>query len=467
VNSPNPVSPARSVAAIDGSTNTVEGVAPAEPRKKTSRDTLYLQVLIAIVAGALLGHFAPDAGAKLKPLGDAFVKLIGMLAAPIVFTTVVLGLAGMGDLKQLGRIGLKALIYFEIVTTLALAIGLVVANGLKPGGGINADPASFDPTSVAQYTTAAKGMSTTDFLLDLIPRSFLGAFVDGRVLQVLLLSILCGIALAMIGDHARPLVNFLNAIARGLFAVVAIVVRFAPIAAFGAMAFTIGKYGLGTLLSLGALMACVYVTCAVFVCVILGSVARLAGFRLWKILKYIREEILIVLGTSSSEAGMPGLMEKMERVGCSRTAVGIVVPAGFSFNLDGTCIYVTIAAMFIAQATNTPLTGPDVVGLLLVLLLTSKGAAAVTGGGFITLAATLAAVGKIPIGGLALIVGVDRFMSEARAITNLIGNAVATLVIAKWDGQFDATKAAAVLSTHRTGPLAQEPRASSAEKNLP
>jgi len=279
----------------------------------------------------------------------------------------------------------------------------------------------------------------------LIPRSFFGAFVEGRVLQVLLLAVLCGIGLGMIGDHARPLLSFLNAFARGLFAVVSIVVRFAPIAAFGAMAFTIGKYGLGTLVSLGALMACVYLTCALFIFVVLATVARLAGFSLWKVLKYVREEILIVLGTSSSEAGMPGLMEKMERVGCSRRAVGIVVPAGFSFNLDGTCIYVTIAALFIAQATNTPLTTADLIGLLLVLLLTSKGAAAVTGGGFITLAATLVAVDKIPIGGLALIVGVDRFMSEARAVTNLVGNAVATLVIARWDGQFKAADAGEIL----------------------
>jgi aerobic C4-dicarboxylate transport protein len=447
VNSVPPISPELTVPSSDAGGDPVP--APAASGAKRARDTLYVQVLAAIVAGALLGHFAPEFGAGLKPLGDAFVKLIGMLAAPIVFTTVVLGLASMGDLKQLGRIGLKALVYFEVVTTIALAIGLLVAHVVQPGGGINADPASFDPTSVAQYATAAQGATTTEFLLDLIPRSFFGAFVDGRVLQVLLLAILSGVGLAMIGDHARPLVNFLNAFARGLFAVVAIVIRFAPIAAFGAMAFTIGKYGLGTLWSLGALMVSVYLTCALFIFVVLGTIARVAGFRLWPILRFVREEILIVLGTSSSEAGMPGLMEKMERAGCSRTVVGIVVPAGFSFNLDGTCIYVTIAALFIAQATNTPLSGADLVGLLLVLLLTSKGAAAITGGGFITLAATLATMGKIPIGGLALIVGVDRFMSEARAVTNLVGNAVATLVIAKWDGQLDVAKADALLGTKR------------------
>jgi aerobic C4-dicarboxylate transport protein len=435
-----PVSPSASRSPASGPQRTAPA-ASTEGRWKKARDTLYIQVLVAIVGGALLGHFAPNIGADLKPLGDAFVKLIGMLAAPIIFTTVVLGLAGMGDLKQLGRIGLKALIYFEVVTTLALVIGLAVATIVKPGGGINADAASFDPATTAQYATAARHVSTTEFLLELIPRSFVGAFVEGRVLQVLLLAVLCGIGLGMIGEHARPLVNFLNAFARGLFAVVSIVVRFAPIAAFGAMAFTIGKYGLGTLLSLGALMACVYLTCALFIFIVLAAVARLAGFSLWRVLKYVREEILIVLGTSSSEAGMPGLMEKMERAGCSRRAVGIVVPAGFSFNLDGTCIYVTIAALFIAQATNTPLTTADQIGLLLVLLLTSKGAAAVTGGGFITLAATLVALDKIPIGGLALIVGVDRFMSEARAVTNLVGNAVATLVIARWDGQFEATGA--------------------------
>lgn len=419
---------------------------PGNPEARRSRNTLYLQVLGAMTAGAILGYFQPDLGIKLKPLGDAFVKLLGMLAAPIIFTTVVLGIAAMGDLKKVGRIGFKALLYFEGVTTLALALGLGVALIFRPGAGLHASAASLDPAAVAQYTAAAQGKGFVEFLLDLVPRTFVGAFVDGHILPVLFLSVLCGLALARIGEHARPLLLLLNAMARGLFAIVGLVVRFAPIAAFGAMAFTIGKFGVGALLSLGALMACVYLTCAVFIFGVLGAIARLAGFRLWKVLKYIREEILVVLSTSSSEAGMPGLMEKMERVGCSRTAVGIVVPSGFSFNLDGTCIYVTIAALFIAQATHTPLSGADVLGLFLVLLLTSKGAAAITGGGFITLAATLAAMGKIPIGGLALIVGVDRFMSEARAITNVIGNAVATLVVSKWDGEFDPAKGHAILA---------------------
>jgi aerobic C4-dicarboxylate transport protein len=412
---------------------------------------LYLQVLAAIVAGAVLGHFAPETGAKLKPLGDAFVKLVGMLAVPIVFTTVVLGVGGMGDLRKLGRIGLKALIYFEVVTTLALAIGLVVANLFRPGAGMDVDPASLDPNAVSAYTTAARsGGGLVEFLLGLIPRSFVGAFTEGSVLQVLVLAILCGLGLGIIGVHARPLLDLLQVGARALFAIVSLVIRFAPLAAFGAMAFTVGRYGLGVLASLGVLMACVYVTCAVFIGGVLAGIVRAAGFSPWRMLKYLREEALIVLGTSSSEAGMPGLMEKMERAGCSRPVVGIVVPAGYSFNLDGTCIYVSIAALFIAQATNTALTLSEQLGFLVLLLFTSKGAAAITGGGFVTLTASLAVFDKIPLAGLALIIGVDRFMSEARAITNLLGNAVATLVVAKWNGDLDDAKAAELIGYSRT-----------------
>ena len=406
---------------------------------------LYVQVLVGILLGGLLGWLSPEWGAALKPLGDVFIKLVRMLIAPIIFTTVVVGLAGMGDLKKIGRVGGKALLYFEVVTTFALIIGLVVANVFQPGAGFNADPATLDTKAVAQYTKAAQGLSTVDFLLHVVPNTFVGAFVDGEILQVLMLAVLFGLALGRLGDHGRPILNLLNEVARVFFGIVSMVTRIAPLAAGGAMAFTIGKYGLGTLVQLGSLMLCVYATCLVFVFVVLGLIARAAGFNIFKILRFIREELLIVVGTSSSESALPGLMEKMERVGCARPVVGIVVPAGYSFNLDGTCIYLTMAALFIAQATNTHLTLGEELGLLGVLLLTSKGAAGVTGSGFITLAATLAATGKVPVAGLALILGVDRFMSEARAITNFIGNAVATLVIAKWDNAFDASRAEAIL----------------------
>lgn len=410
---------------------------PAYPMKYLRH--LYVQVLLAIAAGILLGHYQPTLGADLKPLGDLFIKLIKMLIGPIIFTTVVSGIGGMGNLRQVGRVGLKALIYFEVATTLALIIGLVVANVFQPGAGVHATAASLDAASVAQYAKAAKEMSLTDWALHLIPNTFVGAFVEGEILQVLLISLLFGFALAKLGDKARPLVDLLHEVSKAFFMMVNLVAQLAPIAAFGAMAFTVGKYGLGSLKSLAGLMACVYLTCIVFITVVLGLIARAGGFSLWKILKFIREELMIVIGTSSSEAGLPGLMTKMERAGCAPQVVGIVVPSGYSFNLDGTCIYLTMAALFIAQATDTPLDLWHQLGLLAVLLLTSKGAAGVTGSGFITLAATLSATGHVPVAGMALILGVDRFMSEARAITNFIGNTVATLVIAKWDRAFDPT----------------------------
>lgn len=399
---------------------------------------LYVQVLLAIAAGILLGHYQPSLGADLKPLGDVFIKLIKMLIGPIIFTTVVSGIGGMGNLRQVGRVGLKALIYFEVVTTLALVIGLVVANFFQPGAGVHATAASLDAAAVAQYAKAAKEMSFVDWAMHLVPNTFVGAFVEGEILQVLMISLLFGFALAKLGDKARPLVDLLHEVSKAFFMMVNLVAQLAPLAAFGAMAFTVGKYGLGSLKSLAGLMACVYLTCIVFVIVVLGGIARASGFSLWKILKFIREELMIVIGTSSSEAGLPGLMTKMERAGCAPQVVGIVVPSGYSFNLDGTCIYLTMAALFIAQATDTPLDLWHQLGLLAVLLLTSKGAAGVTGSGFITLAATLSATGHVPVAGMALILGVDRFMSEARAITNFIGNTVATLVIAKWDRAFDA-----------------------------
>ena len=401
--------------------------------------SLYVQVLMAIVLGIVLGVVAPDWAVPLKPLGDGFIKLIKLLIAPIIFTTVVAGISGMGDMKKVGRVGAKALIYFELVTTLALIIGLVVANIFTPGAGVHANVASLDAASVSAYTKAAAQLSTVDWLLHIIPNTFVGAFVDGDILQVLLVALLAGFALARLGEQARPITNLLHEAAKMFFSIVSIVTRLAPVAAFGAMAFTVGKYGLGSLAALAHLMACVYLTCAVFIAVVLGGIARLGGFSLWKIIRYVREELLIVIGTSSSEAALPGLMEKLEKAGCARSVVGLVVPTGYSFNLDGTCIYLTMAALFIAQATDTALSLSGQVGLLLVLLITSKGAAGVTGSGFIVLAATLSATGTVPVAGMALILGVDRFMSEARAITNFIGNTVATLVVSKWDGGFDAT----------------------------
>lgn len=406
---------------------------------------LYVQVLVGILLGGLIGHFWPAFGADLKPLGDAFVNLIKMLIGPIIFTTVVVGLAGMGDLKKAGSVGFRAFLYFEIITTVALVIGLIVANVFTPGAGFHATPASLDAKSVASYATAAQGMSVVDYFLHIIPKTFVGAFADGDVLQVLLLAVLFGLALGRLGDHARPVINLLHEVARVFFGIVAIVTRFAPIAAAGAMAFTIGKFGLSTLFLLGKLMLCVYLTCGLFIFVVLGAVMHVSGFSLWKVLVLLKDELLIVVGTSTSESALPGLMEKMEKVGCARPTVGIVVPAGYSFNLDGTCIYLTMAALFIAQATDTPMTLAQQLGLMGVLLLTSKGAAGVTGSGFITLAATLATTGHIPVAGIALILGVDRFMSEARAITNFIGNAVATLVISKWSDDYDATKGSEVL----------------------
>lgn len=406
---------------------------------------LYAQVLIGIALGVFVGYLWPDFGTTLKPLGDAFVALIRMLIGPIIFTTVVVGLAGMGDLRKAGRVGLRAFVYFEIATTLALLLGLVVVNLFQPGAGFHADAAGLNAKEVAAYTATARQMSFVDTVLHIIPRTFVSAFAEGEVLQVLLLAVLFGIALSRLGEHGRPVMKLLHEVARVFFGIVNLVTRIAPLAAAGAMAFTVGRYGIGKLMNLAQLMACVYLTCALFVLVVLGTVLRLSGFSLWKLLRLIREELLIVLGTSSSESALPGLMEKMERAGCARPVVGIVVPAGYSFNLDGTCIYLTMAAVFIAQAMDVPLTLTQELTLIGVLLLTSKGAAGVTGSGFITLAATLATTGSIPAVGIALIIGVDRFMSEARAITNFIGNAVATLVIARWNGDYDDSKGAEVL----------------------
>ena len=408
--------------------------------------SLYLQVLVAVLAGDVVGHLFPAFGASLKPLGDAFIKLVKMLIAPIVFATVVTGIAKMGDLRKVGRVGLKGLVYFEVLTTVALAIGLAVARLVQPGSGMNVNPATLDAKAIATYTSGAQAHGTVDFLLNVIPKDVADAFAKGDILQVLLFSILFGLALAMVREAGAPVLSFVEGLSSVLFRVVAIVMRFAPVGAFGAMAFTVGKYGVASLLSLGKLMACFYATSALFVVLVLGLVLRGCGLGLLGFLRYIKEEIFVVLGTSSSESALPLMMRKMERLGCSKPVVGLVVPMGYSFNLDGTSIYLTLATLFIAQATNTPITLAQELEILAVLLLTSKGAAAVTGGGFITLAATLSAVGNIPVAGLALLLGIDRFMSEARAITNLIGNGVASVAVSRWEGELDVARARRVLA---------------------
>jgi aerobic C4-dicarboxylate transport protein len=407
---------------------------------------LYFQVLIGIALGVLLGFLRPDLAAAMKPLGDAFIRLIRMIIAPIVFGTIVVGIAKVGGMRQVGRIGLRALVYFEAVSTIALLIGLAVVNVYRPGDGIDADPATLDPGAVAAYATSAEQLSTVEFLVNVIPATVVDAFARGEILQVLFFSVLFALALLGFGERGQPLVRIIDDVTRVLFAMVAMIMRLAPIGAFGAMAFTIGEYGIGTLFSLGKLIAAFYATCLLFIIVVLGGIARWAGFDLFRFINYIKEEILVVLGTSSSETVLPRIIAKLEHLGCERSVVGLVIPTGYSFNLDGTSIYMTMAALFVAQATGTELTIGQQFGLLAVLLLTSKGAAAVTGGGFVTLAATLSATPAIPVAGLALILGIDRFMSEARAITNLIGNGVATVVIARWDGALDRQRMNRVLS---------------------
>jgi aerobic C4-dicarboxylate transport protein len=398
---------------------------------------LYVQVLTAILLGALLGHFYPSLGEAMKPLGDAFIKMIKMLIAPIIFFTVVHGIAGMKDMKKVGRVGMKALVYFEVVTTFALVIGLIVANLWQPGTGMNVDLSHVDTSSIAIYTAKAKDQSTTGFLMDIIPPTVVGAFANGEILQVLFFALLFAIGLQALGEHGEPVLRLIDITGHIFFRVVGLIMKLAPIGAFGAMAFTIGKYGVGTLLSLGNFMLSFYATCLLFIFVVLGSIAALCGFSILKFIRYIKEELLIVLGTSSSESVLPRMIAKMENLGCETTVVGLVIPTGYSFNLDGTCIYLTMSAVFLAQATNTDLTLAQEFGIIAILLLTSKGAAGVTGSGFIVLAATLSSAGTIPVASIALILGIDRFMSEARALTNLIGNGLATVVIAKSEGALD------------------------------
>lgn len=404
--------------------------------------SLYFQVIVCIIVGILLGHYFPDFAITLKPLGDAFIKLIKMMIAPIIFCTIVTGIAGMQSTKKVGSVGLKAILYFEIVTTIALMIGLLVINILKPGAGMHIDAASLSTEAVKGYIkSGSEAQSLGEFLLNIIPENIVNAFSTGNILQVLLFSILLGFALSKIGTKAAPLLKGIQSFEEALFTVIKFIMKLAPIGALGAMAFTIGKYGVGSLKDLGALMISFYLTCVLFIVFILGGILKLIGFNIFKLLGFIKNELLIVLGTSSSEAALPSLMKKLQNLGCSEPVVGLVVPTGYSFNLDGTCIYLTMAAVFLAQATDTPLDLAQQVTLLLVLLLTSKGAAGVTGSGFIVLAATLPTVGHVPVGAIALIFGIDRFMSEGRAITNIIGNTVATVVVAKWEKELDVERA--------------------------
>ena len=399
---------------------------------------LYVQVLIGIVIGAAIGYFMPDIGAKLQPFADGFIKLIKMLLAPIIFGTVVVGIAKMGSIKEVGRIGVKALINFEILSTIALVVGLIVVNIVKPGAGMNINVSALDGSAVSKYSQAASEQGgTIDFFLNIIPHTFIGAFSNGVMLQVILLSVLMGVALVQMGETSKPLINTIDLFLQGLFKIVAMVMRLAPIGAGAGMAFTIGKYGIGTLLSLGQLLVALYITTLIFIVVVLGTVARWSGMPLMQFLRYFKDEILITLGTCSTEAVLPRMMVKLEKLGCKKSVVGMVLPTGYTFNADGTCIYLTMAAIFIAQATNTPLTFVDQMILLGVFLLTSKGSAGVAGAGFVTLAATLTTIHSIPLVGLVLLLGIDRFLNEARAVTNLIGNGIGTIAIAKWDNSFD------------------------------
>jgi len=427
---------------------------------------LYVKVLIAIVLGVILGVLSPSDpkvvpeglrqyillppgwAEAMKPLGEAFIKMVKMMIAPIIFCTVVHGIASMTDMRKVGRVGLKALVYFELVTTTALAIGLVVSNVWRPGAGMNVDVNTLNAKAIASYADKAKDQGVVEYLLHIIPNSFVGAFAEGEIIQVLFLAILFGFALFSLGERGRPLLNIIDEATHVFFGMVTRLMYFAPIGAFGAMAFTIGKYGLVSLLSLGKLMLGFYATCLIFIFGVLGLIAALAGFNIFKFLRYISEELLIVLGTSSSESVLPRMMRKMEQLGCEESIVGLVIPAGYSFNLDGTCIYLTMAALFLAQATNVDLSLAQQLGILGILLLTSKGAAGVTGSGFIVLAATLSATGTIPVAAIALILGVDRFMSEGRALTNLIGNGVATVVVSRWENALDTARMHAMLDRH-------------------
>jgi aerobic C4-dicarboxylate transport protein len=421
-------------------------VASAPKTPKPLYRTLWFQVLVGMAIGVLLGHFYPSTGAAMKPLGDAFIKLIKMIIAPIIFVTVVGGICKMSNMKEVGRIGVRALVYFEVASTLALLIGLVVAVVFQPGAGFNADPATLDVRAVAAYGASPSAkMTTTEFLMDIVPTTIVDAFAKGHILQIMLFSILFGLALLKLGEKGRKLVEFLDQVSDGLFATLAIIMNLAPIGTFGAMAFAVGAYGIGTLVPLGKVVVAVYVTCVLFILLVLGAFARLAGFRILKFLAYLKEEILIVLATSTSEVVLPRLMTKLEQLGCRRSVVGLVVPTGYSFNQDGSAIYQTIAALFIAQAMNIKLSWGEIITFLLVLKVTSKAAAGVSGSAFVALAATLSSVHTVPVAGMALLLGIERFMSMARGTTNMIGNGVATIVVARWDNALDVAQMNLVL----------------------
>ena len=403
---------------------------------------LYVQVVAAIVLGVVFGHFFPSLGTDMKPLGDGFIKLIKMLLAPVIFATIVVGIARMGDLKEVGKVGAKALLYFEVLSTIALVVGLVVVNVLKPGAGMNVDPATLDTKSIEAYTSQARAQTggAVDFVMNIIPKTIVGSFADGNVLQIIFFAVLFGAAMARLGARGKPVIDGIDLALQGLFGIVRMVMVFAPIGAFGAIAFTIGKYGIGSLAAYGKLIVAVYGTCLLFVLVVLGTVAKICGISMWAFLRYIREELLITFGTASTESVLPQMMRKLERAGCEKTVVGLVLPAGYTFNPDGTAIYLTIGALFVAQGTGVDLSIGQQLVILGVLMLTSKGSAGVAGAGFVTLAATLGSIPAIPVAGLVLLLGVDRFLNEARAITNLVGNGLATIAVAKWEGAFDAAR---------------------------
>jgi Na+/H+-dicarboxylate symporter len=444
------------------SADALAGEAGRQSARRPLWKQLYVQVVVAVLIGALLGHFDPGLATALKPLGDAFIKAIRALVTPIIFVTVVVGIATMGDMRRIASIGLKSIVYFEVVSTLALLIGLAVGNLWHTGAGINADPAALDGKLVAGYVASAKSLTVTDFLLGIIPPSFVEPFVRGEILPVLFLAVLLGLALCAMGERAKPLVAILDLCAHGLFGMVRLVMYVAPLGALGAMAFTIGKYGLGTLAQLGQLLAAVYLVSILFVLVVLGGALRLAGFDIWRVLGYFKDEILFVFCATSAETMIPRSMAKLERMGCAREVVGLVMPTGFSFNMDGTAIYMTMAVLFIAQATNIDLSLTQQLTILFVMLFTSKGAAGVTGGGFIALAATMPAIGALPVGGLALILGIDRFMAEIRAATNLTSNIIATIVVARWAGALDTEQAARALRGEGDADAAAVPAAAEA-----
>lgn len=435
----------------------VEGSVPRAQGKRPLFAHLYVQVLTAIVVGVLLGHYYPDFAVQMKPLGDAFIKLIKMIIVPVIFCTVVHGIASMANLRAVGRVGIKALVYFEVVTTLALIVGLIVSHVFQPGAGMNIDLSKIDGSAVMGYVTQAKDHGTMGFLLDIIPSTFTGAFADGNILQVLMVAILFAFALQGMGPRGKPLLDLIEQASQVFFGIVGIIMRTAPVGAFGAMAFTVGKYGVGSLGSLAALMGTFYLTCLIFIFFVLGTIARFAGFSIFKFIRYIKAELLIVLGTSSSESVLPRMITRMKRFGCHESVVGLVIPTGYSFNLDGTCIYMTMATLFLAQATDVSLSLTQQLGILGTLLLTSKGAAGVTGSGFIVLAATLSSTGTIDVNAMAIILGIDRFMSEARALTNLIGNGVATVVVARMEGALDEERMHAELDQRPVPEVAMTP----------